>query len=162
MENSVDNPAGTETGANVMCPSTYKVLGVGGVGASDDTAVTLNSLLPVKATRPTLYGATAWVNNAGIGDDTAYAIAVCGKLKDWSMTQSATVDNPSGTESLAEQACPTGTVPTGGGVFASSGETSVDINSTLPDPGGKIGWGAFENNASVADNTIYAKAPCAL
>ena len=158
--NSVDNPAGTETFVSVACPATYKVLGVGAVGSSTDPEVALNGLEPYKSTHPTTYGVKAWVNNAGLGDDTAYAFAVCGKLKGWSMTESAAVDNPSGGQTFVGQACPSG-VPTGGGIFASSSSTVVNVNATYPNPG-ITGWGAYENNGSTGDDTIWAYSLCAL
>jgi hypothetical protein len=157
----VSNPAGSDTVVSVSCPATFQVLGVGARETSFDTAVNLNAITPFKATHPTIYGVNAWANNAGGGSDTAYAYAVCGKLKGWSMNQSANVDNPSRTETFVGEECPAGTVPTGGGVWVYADITAVNVNSTYPDPGFK-GWGVYENNASGSDNSIYAIALCAL
>jgi hypothetical protein len=161
VENTVDNPSGTQTFVSVACPATYKVLGVGALGTSADTAVTLNGLSPYKTTHPTTYNVGAYVNNGGTGDDTAYALAVCGKLKGWSLSLSSGVDNPPGSQSFVGQACPSGSSPTGGGVYSDSGSTAADLNATYPNPG-FTGWGVYENNGSASDATIYAYALCAL
>lgn len=159
VDNSTDNPAETQTFVSVACPAKYKVLGVGAVGTSSDTAVNLNSVSPYKSTHPTRYNTGAYVNNAGTGDDTAYAFAVCGKLKAWSMSSSSGVDNPSGAQTFVDQACPSGTIPTGGGIFASGG-LGVNVNATYPYPS-IDGWAAYENNATSGDDTISASALCA-
>jgi hypothetical protein len=155
------SPANDQVAAAVVCPATYKVLSVGAAETSSDTAVNLNGLYPYEAAHPTRYGTLAYGNNASSSDSTLYAFAVCGKLKGYSFTQSAGVANNAGSQDFVGQACPSGTVPTGGGIQSSSSSTAVNVNATYPNPG-FTGWGAYENNASGSGDTIYAFAICAL
>jgi len=66
---------------------------------------------------------------------------------------------PPGAQDFVGQECPTGKVPTGGGIYSSSSSTLVNVNATYPNPG-FTGWGAYENNASGVEGTIYAYAIC--
>lgn len=62
------------------------------------------------------------------------------------------------TQGRGTVACPTGTVPLGGGVLVLSSDPLVSVNSSFPAQGR---WFADVNNASANDTTIRAMVTCA-
>jgi hypothetical protein len=70
-----------------------------------------------------------------------------------------------GDQEFAEADCPSGTVPSGGGVF-SSGGSDMNVNSSFPtgangtSPAQPNAWGAFVNNNGASDETAFAYAIC--
>lgn len=162
---AVDDPAGTQVASTADCGGRlYKVLGGVARLSSPDTAVNVNGSIPYQFGKNFLYsGWKVWANNAGSGDSAVDAWAICARgMKLWSIRSSFPyADDPPGTEAFAEEACPVGTLPTGGGVSSHNSSTLVDVNSTYPDPG-TLGWGAWENNAGSSDATSSAYVVCVL
>ena len=154
-----DTPAGTHTSVSVDCPTAVRVLGGGGVLASIDTAANLSSSAPWETHGPKTFGWAVSANNAGSGDNTVRAFAVCGNVTGYSIARSSAIDDPAGSDTFAAAACASGTVAIGGGVLASSDDIAVNINSDYPNPR-IVGWGAYENNASDSDDSITAYAIC--
>jgi hypothetical protein len=91
-------------------------------------------------------------------DNTATAVAVCGKgVKGYKKVVSAPVTNPAGDQTQAFVGCPGSKVPIGGGMQSSSSSPLVTINSSNPT---STGWEGYENNGSLADETIWAWSIC--
>ncbi len=101
-------------------------------------------------------------NGSGLAESfTVYA--VCSKytpgLANYGITVGSSVNNPAGRQSGTGQvACPTGTVPLGGGIAASSSSILVNINTTYPTDNG---WASWENNASASDERMIPYVICA-
>lgn len=152
--------AGTQTLGTMTCPGKKVPYGGGAVISGTSTLVNLNSSVPTST------GWRVYVNNASAASNTFQIYVVCAKKNSsWSIVSGTAVDNPAGAQNTATVSCPTGTKVMGGGVFASSGSTSVNINSTLPLGSGKgkkasYGWRGDVNNASTGDDTITAQAVC--
>jgi hypothetical protein len=154
---SVDNPAGTQTEVTASCPSGTKVVGGGEENTSYDRAVNVNEGYPSGKSW------VAYANNGGTIDNTAYAYAVC---EQWSTTTGGykivagtATDNPSGVETFAPAACPSGYSSLGGGVGNTSNSTAVNLNSTAPTAGG---WSTWTNNNSGVDDTVTPYVICGL
>jgi hypothetical protein len=155
----VDNPALTQTYANVQCPAgpsgkAMKVLGGGGIGESTGLLQNLNTDFPSASTR-------SWrldVNNAGPTNETVRAYAVCGSVSGWAVVRTGNIANPALSQTSARVACPTGKTSIGGGVFSDSHSLWVNLNATWPDSG--ISWESFENNGSPINATIQDFAVC--
>jgi hypothetical protein len=77
----------------------------------------------------------------------------------YTVVNSGAVDNPAGRQTRGTATCPTGTVVLGGGVYSSSGDTSINLNSSFPT--GSTGWSADMNNASSEDASAVVYAVCA-
>jgi hypothetical protein len=154
------NSAGTQNSQTVSCPlastgKPMKVLGGGGIGGSTGLLQNLNTTIPS--------GKSAWrmdINNAGAFDASAATYAVCGGAKGWASVQGTAVSNPAGAQTPAYATCALGKTIIGGGVFSSSGSTSVNLNATWPDTA--TSWGVFENNASGSAASITPYGVCAL
>jgi len=158
----VDNPAGTEGFVNAACPSGAKVLGGGAFNSSVFTSVDINSSWPtLKGPHHVPYTWASYNNNNSGADNTMTAFAVCGKEAGYNVQASPATDNPAGTETGVTTVCPVGTVPIGGGAYATSSDLLVNINATVPDWASAGNWTSWINNSGVADNTMIAYAVCA-
>jgi hypothetical protein len=146
------NPAFSQTTASVACPIGTTVLGGGGYSFSGSTAVNINTTLPA---------GNGWrtdMNNGTASDTALETYAICGhKPRGYVVVAAPAVSNPPG-ETLATVACPAPTVPLSGGGFSFSGNTLVNMNSTLPISGG---WEVYENNATTGTTSIEAYVICA-
>ena len=157
---SVTNPAGTDTAGTASCPTGTRVLGGGALASSQNLAVNMNSSYPVQG-----IGKSGWhvnMNNGSVSAESFTVYAVCSKytpgLANYGITVGSSVDNPAGRQSGTSVACPTGTVPLGGGIAASSSSILVNINTTYPTPDG---WQSWENNASASDERMTPYVICA-
>lgn len=153
------NPS-AQARATVSCPAKTKVMGGGGFSNSGSTLVDENSSYPAQSGAGKT-GTFSWVvdqNNASAAASTVTAYAVCGHAKGYKLVSTTSVSNPPGTQTGASAICPAGKVPMGGGIFSSSGNVSVNINTAYPVTGG---WRAYENNASTGTPTVTPFAICA-
>jgi hypothetical protein len=159
---SFTNAAGQQNGVSVQCPRNskgklMKVLGGGGVGGATSPGQDINSSYPIGGKN------SSWVlfenNNFGV-DSSATVDVVCGSAKGWAVFQGAPVDNPVGSQDGAHVVCPVGLVAIGGGLYASSTSTLVNLNTTYP--ASTTYWDSFENNASASDDAISPFEICAL
>jgi len=147
-------PAGTETYGSVTCPS-GKATGGGAIASSTNIGVNLNSSWP-------LTGGTGWqvyIHNQTGSDDTFAVYVVCAKkVKAYAIVASAAVNTPAGGQTAGITAnCATGSYPYGGGVFNSSGDLPVLINTSIPLA---KGWRADVNNGGTGANSATAYAIC--
>jgi hypothetical protein len=156
---SFDNPTGTQTSGSVACPiaSTgvqMKPFGGGGIGSSAGLAQNINTSIPVKRGR-------SWrvdMNNATGSDALLTVSVVCGLKPGWTVIQGGSVANPAGSQSSAGASCTAGLTSVGGGLYSSSGSTSVNLNGTYPNTGSS--WLGYENNASAVSATITPYVVC--
>ena len=156
VSDTFTDPAGAQVGGSVTCPAGTQVLGGGAIIAGASLSENLNSTFPFGDGS----GWGVYVNNAGTTDGTFHVYAVCAStIQSYSVVVGNGVDNPSGAVSYAAVSCPTGTVPFGGGGFASSSSTSVNLHMSQLK---HRGWEAFMNNASTSDDTVSAYVVCGL
>jgi len=151
----IANPAGSQTEGFKTCPAGTRVTGGGGMSSSGDVAVNINT------SSPTSNGWRIDMNNASGSDTTFRVYAICttysGTVR-YSLVTGVAVDNPAGSQTAASVACYLGESPLGGGGFSSSGDISVNLNTSFPAGGG---WQVFQNNASTTDASITAYVVCA-
>jgi hypothetical protein len=154
-----DAPSGMTTGGSAVCPAGTVVWG----GGASITGT--NSLLgDINTSTP--FGSGAWVadvNNTSGADLTFDVEAICANQPAKYAIESATADNPAGTQKYAQASCPKGTVVLGGGGISSSQDLAVDMNSSFPSVSKKhIGsWVTNMNNGSGADANVEAAVICA-
>jgi hypothetical protein len=157
----VGSPPGSDVFGSAACPAGTKVLGGGAQSASPDLHQTMNSSWPYKVGSTYYWG--VYMNNAGTGDDSFYVLAVCSKYSvskaGYGIVDGTMVSNPAGTQTEASVTCPSGQAVIGGGIEASSAQPAVNINTT--DPYSDTSWDNFENNASVAGDSLLPIAICA-
>ncbi len=151
----IPNPAGSQSSGFVACPAGTRVLGGGGLSVSGDLAANIND------SYPTANGWHADVNN-GSGSATTFNVyAVCSRYsltRGYMVVAGAAVDNPPGSQGLADAICPTGYSPLGGGASSSTSSTSVNMNTTNPFTNG---WQVYENNGSGGDASLTPYVICA-
>jgi hypothetical protein len=156
---ALDNPIGTQTTGSVACPigSTgvqMKPFAGGAIGSSTGLLQNINTSIPVKSAR-------SWrvdMNNASALDQSVSVYVVCGLKSGWKVFTGAAVTNGPNIQTAARAACGTGLTSVGGGLFSSSGSTSVDLNGTYPDTG--TSWLSFENNPTATTPTITPYVVC--
>jgi hypothetical protein len=147
--------AGVQSRGTANCPKGTKVLGGGALSDSPATSDNINSSFP---------SGNSWIvdMNNGSGTNTGFSVyVVCSKYPaktGYQVVAGSAVDNPSGAQSLALAACPSGTVPLGGGALSGSGSTSVNLNTTYPS---NPSWASYENNTSGNDAALTSYAICA-
>lgn len=149
-------PSGTQTNGTVACPAGTVPLSGGAQSTSGSLNTNLNSSYPIS---------TGWsvdVNNEA-GFDTIFAVyVICAAApsKYKVILSPVTVSTPNNTD-FAQAACPTGTVVYGGGMYSSSGLTSVNINGDNPQwAGTSYWWDAEVENLSTTSTTFEAYAIC--
>ena len=155
----LSSPAGKQVHGKVVCPAGTVVWGGGVLFGSSDLAASVNSSRPYQTTK----GWEAWVNN-GSADDTTFAVwAVCAKKPAGYAVVKHAVTNRKGEQTFGSAACAGTKVELGGGVFSSSRNLSVNINSTYPGSAfqGFRGWVAYMNNASAANAKMTVYSICA-
>jgi len=156
---SFTNFAGFQNSGSVQCPlnglgKRMKPFGGGGFGSSSGLLQNINTSIPVKSSK-------SWrvdMNNAEATDQSATVYAVCGLRAGWAVLTGASVTNFAGSQNFADATCSAGKTAVGGGVFSSSGSTSVNLNSTFPV--GSTVWRSFENNATASDTSITPYVVC--
>jgi hypothetical protein len=148
-------PAESQTRGRVSCPFPLVVLGGGVFVQSTSTLVSVNSSFPATSTP----GWIADVNNAS-GLDTTFSVsAICAQQpRHYSIVFGNAVDNPSGSQVVAQARCPTGSQPLSGGPFSSSFQLFTNVNTTI---NSQHGWTVVENNASAEDDSVTADVICA-
>jgi hypothetical protein len=159
VSKSASDPAASENGATANCPSGSKALGGGGVTSPSTTSVSLNSSYALIIVGTSAAGWTLSVNNASSVTGTLQVFAVCGKISGYHI-QKTSLRIPAGADAKQTAFCPSGVV-LGGGVFAFSNFSPLDvnINATLPGPASSASWVTQENNSyarGVAEMTTYA------
>jgi hypothetical protein len=108
---------------------------------------------------PTSSGWRADVNNASGADTTFDVYAVCAKApRYYQVVESSPIANPAFGEANATAACPVGTKVLGGGAYSESGDTAVDINTTIPQSNA---WRVDMNNGSAFSTAYEVYAVCA-
>jgi hypothetical protein len=159
VSGAIANPAGTQTPGDEPCPSGTVVLGGGALPSSSSTNVNLNSSYPTS---------TGWhvaMNNADASAETFNVYAVCASAPDGYGVTVGPVTNESGgsvgAQSRAAASCPSGRVPTGGGVLSTSSSTLENISATDPrNEGPAESWVDWENSGG-SPATITAYVVCA-
>jgi hypothetical protein len=143
---------GTQGFATVSCPSGLVPLGGSASIHSVNIRASVSSSFPIPG------GWTVAVNN-NTGSPLSFgADVVCARQpRNYSIVQSAFVQNTAGSQDRAAVDCPRGSQPLGGGVDATSDSLAVNANSLFPS--GRT-WVARENNASPDANAIAAVAVC--
>jgi hypothetical protein len=148
------NPNGSQNSFLQVCPTGKKILG-GGAYLTSGGYANINSSYPA---------ANGWLidaNNASGVDETFDVFAICSSYPStthYGIHAGSPVDNAPNTQSPASISCPSGQSSLGGGVFSSSGSTSVNINVTQPVTGGWVNW---MNNATSSDQSIQPYVICA-
>ena len=153
---AVSNPVVQHSGglaiAQATCPTGTQPLGGGGLTTSPAFAVNMNSTLPT---------ANGWrVDESDFfseADSQLIAVAVCGSVRGYSVVAGDTATTPAGAQTISRAICPTGKVPTGGGVISFSASQIVFINTTAPSG---IEWDTYMNNRTDSDVTERAIAVC--
>jgi hypothetical protein len=157
---AITNSAGAQTPGDEPCPSGTVVLGGGALPSLSNTSVNLNSSYPTS---------TGWhvaMNNATQQTaETFNVYAICSSAPDsYGITVGpATSESGSsvGSQSRAAASCPSGKVPTGGGVLSSSSSTAENISATDPrNEGPAESWVDWENSGG-SPATITAYVVCA-
>jgi hypothetical protein len=147
------DPANGQVEGTVACPSGTLALSGGAVISGSSLLENLNASFP-------LSGGAGWgvyVNNASATSGTFTVYAVCAtNILNYQVFTGTGVDNPAGLQSEAVVTCPSG-APLGGGGVASSGATTVNLNSSFPL---KKGWRADANNGSTGGDTITPYVVC--
>jgi len=148
------NPNGGQNGFTQACPVGKKILG-GGAFLSSGGYANINSDYP---------SGNGWhidANNASGADETFTVYALCSSYPSttgYGVHVGSVTDNPPNTETPIPINCPSGQSSLGGGVYSSSGSTSVNINGTQPVTGGWVSW---MNNATSSDESILPYVICA-
>jgi hypothetical protein len=152
-------PNDSQASGSASCESGWTVVG-GGVatpGTEGGLGVDVNSSYPISA------GWAAFVNNTSGTSATFVVQAICVKKtpKRYAIA-SASVDNPSETQTTATATCPAKTKVLGGGGYSLSNGLSVGLNSTFPvQPATKaFGWTVHMDNYSDDDTTVIVYAIC--
>jgi hypothetical protein len=159
VSGAIGNPAGAQTPGDEPCPSGTVVLGGGALPTSSSTSVNLNSSYPTS---------TGWhvaMNNASAAAETFNVYAVCSSAPDsYGITVGPTTNETGssvGAQSRAAASCPSGKVPTGGGVLSSSTSILENISATDPrNEGPAESWVDWENSGG-SPATITAYVVCA-
>jgi hypothetical protein len=131
-------------------------LGGGGFSGSADLGVNINSSYPTS---------TGWhidMNNNSTLSTTFNAYAVCAKKpKGYVQVAGSPVANPPGAQTSASADCPSQrAVPTGGGVWSTSGSVLVNMTATDPLYPDWSAWAVFEGNASAFSANLTPYAVC--
>lgn len=148
------DPANSQVSGTVACPANEKVVGGGAIISSSSLAENLNVSVPETDGRTW----QVFVNNASATDGTFRVYADCvRRVNQYAVVIGTGVANLAGTQTSASVTCPTGTFPLGGGGFASSSSTAVNLNTSIPLT---KGWRVDVNNASTSDETATAYAVC--
>jgi hypothetical protein len=153
------DPNDSQAFGSASCESGWTVVG-GGVatpGTEGGLGVDVNSSYPVSA------GWAAFMNNTSGTSVTFVVQAICvRKAPKRYAVASASVDNPSETQTTATATCPAKTKVLGGGGYSLSNGLSVGMNSTFPvQPATKaFGWTVHMDNYSDDDTTVIVYAIC--
>jgi hypothetical protein len=142
-----------QAGAVATCPTGTKPLGGGGLTSSGSTSVNLNSSGPQ---------GQSWAIEEGNGtltDWTLTAVAVCGKANGYRVVKGPTFSSLATSIGGSNANCPAPTVVVGGGVFAASSDTAVNVAATFP--GNRAEWDAAVSNNTTAATTAVTEAVCA-
>jgi hypothetical protein len=153
--NPVTVPAGGRSSADAFCPPHTRVFGGGGF-MSGGVAVNMDSTVP---------GITTWGvegTNATAQSESITAFAVCAKLDGRAVVDGHGVDDPPGVHASDVAICPTGTLPTGGGMDSNFELSNLGVNiaASYPNPAGD-GWRGQVNNAGSTDADGVAVVVCA-
>jgi hypothetical protein len=156
---AIANPAGAQTPGDEPCPSGTVVLGGGALPSSSSTTENLNSSYPTS---------TGWhvaMNNATGSAQTFNVYAVCSSAPDgYGITVGPSTSESGssvGSQSRAAASCPSGFVPTGGGVLSTSTSTAENISATDPrNEGPAESWVDWENSGGTIGQTITAYVVC--
>jgi hypothetical protein len=152
----VDNPNGTQTSVDAVCPKATEVIGGGALGSSTSTAVGLNSSWPEATSKLALWAAT--VNNTSGADDSATAYAICAKKpSSYVIVRGSEADNPGGSRTEATADCSSKTSILSVGGRSSAVETDVSIDQLNADVDSVV----VENNASPGNQSLRPYAVCA-
>jgi hypothetical protein len=138
------------------CPQGTKILGGGAYSTVPDLGQNMSSSFP---------SGNGW--RVDFNDNSASAtsfepFAVCSKYgakTGYTVISGSPVPNPTGQSTPSTVPCPSGLSVLGGGVATSSGQDTVNINSTFPQ--NSTTWGNVENNASNSDDSVTPYAICA-
>jgi hypothetical protein len=152
---AISNPAGSQTGATVSCPSGTVALGGGGRLSSSSTSVSLNDEYPLAKGK----GWSVDANNASGAGDTVQAYVICGK-KPAKYTIVAGPGTAVGASASDEDVaiCPSGSTVLGGGGNSSSASTTVNLSGTTA--AGNNAWEARASDTASAQSVITAYAIC--
>jgi hypothetical protein len=144
---------GSQTQGFVTCPTGTVPFGGGAEVTSFSTAANINTSIP------TSNGWRADVNNASGSDTTFEVYAVCAKApRYYQVVESSPIANPAFGEATATAACPVGTKVLGGGAYSESGDTAVNLNTTIPQGNA---WRVDMNNGSAFSTAYEVYAVCA-
>jgi hypothetical protein len=159
------NPAGSQSFGKVDCPLGTVAFGGGVLGNSDSLYQNVNSSYPrISGSVATGWG--GYVDNASNDDAVFLVYVVCAKKPANYAVVSATFDNPAGTQTSGNVACPIGSTgvqmkPFGGGAIGSSSGLGENINTSIPVKSTRS-WRADMNNASGTDAKLTVYAVCGL
>jgi hypothetical protein len=152
---STTDAPGIQTHLGVECPKHSLALGGGAAGTSSSLAENINSSYPTKSS----WGVD--MNNGSGSDSLFTAYAICGKANSVKIIESQAQPNPSGQQSFVAAYCKGKSVETGGGVFSSTIDTAVSMNTTVPHGSATgNGWISYENNASGSDASMNTYVVC--
>jgi hypothetical protein len=161
VASAVAGSAGAQSRGIATCTKGTKALGGGALSSSASTSDNINSSFPSLAP----HHRAVWIVDMNNGSGASPGFTVYAVCSDYSETKTgyrvvidSAVDNPPGSQTLASVACPSGTVPLGGGDFSNSSSTSVNLNSTYPTG---AGWASYEDNTSGDDAAVTTYAVCA-
>jgi hypothetical protein len=152
----VANPAFSQSYGYVACPTGTKITGGGATSYSADPNVSINDSFPENN------GWQVDMDNNTVTDSLFTVVAVCHPTpKGYSVRSTGNIDNPPGATTTASLACPGSAtnVAIGGGVFASTLDTHVQLYASFPDSSG--GWTNYEQNNGSSDDGLAAYAICA-
>jgi hypothetical protein len=145
-------PAQSHFQGQINCPAGTVPWGGGAVTSEPGPLVNLASSFPDGHT---------WIvrlNNATEDPASFQVEVVCAsRPAGYTVVQGTTELLPPLVQAGALATCPTGTKPLGGGGFTSSGNTSVNLNSSGPQGGS---WAIEEGNGTLDDWTLTAVAVC--
>jgi hypothetical protein len=142
-----------QAAAWTACPA--GTVPLGGGAFSDDIGSGVNSSLP---------DGNGWLaditNPTSADDGNAHVVITCGvRPPGYAVVYGPWVATPPRTQTPAFAACPTGTVPIGGGAFSTSSSDLIMLNSSYPYAGG---WQIWEDNATTtASGSVESVAVCA-
>ena len=121
-------------------------------------AVALGSITAAAKGTPAAHAATP---GAGKANTSTNQVAATAPAK-YIIVNSGSLTNPAGVESFGSATCPlisgVQTMPTGGGVFITSGSLGANVNSSIPSGSS---WEAWVNNNTSSDTSFTVYAICA-
>jgi hypothetical protein len=147
----VTAPNGHQKEWLLACPAPTVVLGGGVQISSSSLWSNVGSSYPWVDRAGMGIGWRVNVNNASGSDTTFNVTAVCAYKPRGYKVRVAAANAPDGTQTPLAVACPPGKVALGGGGWASSVSTAVNLNTSLPT---STGWGIDVNNNNSGANTV--------